>query len=760
MVQLRARTMMLAGCAAACLVTEPAFAQDGGDGIRLEEITVTARRREEILQSTPVSVSALSSAQIEQQRVLTVDRLSQLTPNIALAPAGGSIAGTVAYIRGIGNADPILAIDQAVGIYLDGVYIARSNAGNFDLVDLQRVEVLRGPQGTLFGRNTTGGAINLVTKAPSADFGATAKLEYAEGNQFVALARINTGEIGGTGIAATVSYQRRQRDGFVDNPYAPDDKDPGALASDAVWTRVHGRWGDFSADYAFDYNAQQGRPAAYQFVAATPTVRTYYGRSTALGGDPFFIRQGRSDTVPLAVRKPQRTRSYGHALTLEYEVGPAVTLKSISAYRKIFSYVPTIYVAANLLGVVSAAGAVAHVQPSESDRYIRQHQYSQEFQLLGSAGRFDYVAGFYYFDEHGRDENTSFSTRIANVPNVGLVGTNATSLTDYKIHGTSYAGFGQASYTPPILDDRVELTVGLRYTIDKKRAQQLSTIARSGERTFHNTAYNVTLNFQATDALMLYGRVGTGYRSGGFNTRAAAAGSFLFEPEKAMAYEAGIKSEWFDRRLRWNGAVFYTDYKDLQVNQFTGITPGGGSGFTSNAQAHFQGFEGEVQAIPLRGLTIDGSIGYTKAVYDEIYFPNPANNVITNYADQAHVPYVPKWTTHVGAQYEFPPLSMGTLSVRADYSWSSTRYFHTINLPNVNPFNNEVRDPGQKLLSARITLADVDVGPRAKLELSVWGENLLDKDIVTGGVDFGASGFGVQVFGQPRRIGGTARIVY
>jgi iron complex outermembrane receptor protein len=759
MVQLTARTMLLAGCAAGCLLTEPAFAQ-AGDGLQLEEITVTARRREEVLQSTPVSVSALSSAQIEQQRVLTVDRLSQITPNVALAPAGGSIAGTVAYIRGIGNADPILAIDQAVGIYLDGVYIARSNAGNFDLVDLQRVEVLRGPQGTLFGRNTTGGAINLVTKAPSAEFGATAKLEYAQGNQLVGLARINTGEIGGTGIAATVSYQRRQRDGFVDNPYAPDSKDPGALDSDAIWTRVHGDWGDFSADYAFDYNKQQGRPAAYQIVAATQTVRNYYGRSTALGGDPFFVQAGRSGTVPLALRNPQRTRSYGHAFTLEYDVSQALRFKSISAYRKIFSYVPTIFVAADLRGIVSAAGAVAHVQPSETDRYIRQRQYSQELQLLGSVDRLDYVFGFYYFDERGRDQNTSFSTRIANVAGVGLVGTNATSLTDYKVHGTSYAGFGQASYKPPILDDRLELTVGLRYTIDKKRAQQLSTIARSGNRTFHNTAYNVTLNFQATDDLMLYGRVGTGYRSGGFNTRAAATGNFLFEPEKAMAYEAGIKSEWFDKRLRWNAAVFYTDYKDLQVNQFTGITPGGGSGFTSNAQAHFQGFEGEVQAIVVRGLTVDGSIGYTKAVYDEIFFPNPANNVITNYAAQAHVPYVPKWTTHIGVQYEFPPMEMGTWSVRADYSWNSTRYFHTINLSNVNPFNNEVRDPGQKLLSGRITLGDIAVGPRAKLELSVWGENLLNKDIVTGGVDFGASGFGVQVFGQPRRIGGSARIVY
>jgi iron complex outermembrane receptor protein len=400
MVQLTARTILLVGCAAACLLTEPAFAQ-GSDGLQLEEITVTARRREEILQSTPVSVSALSSAQIEQQRVLTVDRLSQITPNVALAPAGGSIAGTVAYIRGIGNADPILAIDQAVGIYLDGVYIARSNAGNFDLVDLQRVEVLRGPQGTLFGRNTTGGAINLVTKTPSAEFGATAKLEYAEGNQLMALARINTGEIGNTGVAATVSYQRRQRDGFVDNPYAPDSKDPGALDSDAIWTRVHGNWGNFSADYAFDYNHQQGRPAAYQIVAATQTVRNYYGQSTALGGDPFFVQPGRSGTVPLALRNPQRTRSYGHALTLEYDFGPALSIKSISAYRKIFSYVPTIFVASNLLGVVSAAGAVAHVQPSETDRYINQHQYSQEFQLLGTVGRLDYVAGFYYFDERG-----------------------------------------------------------------------------------------------------------------------------------------------------------------------------------------------------------------------------------------------------------------------------------------------------------------------------------------------------------------------
>jgi iron complex outermembrane receptor protein len=260
---------------------------------------------------------------------------------------------------------------------------------------------------------------------------------------------------------------------------------------------------------------------------------------------------------------------------------------------------------------------------------------------------------------------------------------------------------------------------------------------------------------------MSYGRISSGYRSGGFNLRAQPGQNLDFAPEKATVYEAGVKTEWLQHRLRANFSGFYTQYDDLQVSQFTGVAAGSAGG-VKNANADYSGFELELQARPIESVTIDGSIGFVHPEYQQIYFPNPVTGVLQNYASTAHFPYVPDWTNHIGAQYEYPLETIGKLIFRADYSYESAKYFFTTDLPTQNPFNDVIKSSGENLVSARITLADVSIWDgKAQLETSLWAENLLDDKYVAQGVDYGpALGFATKTYGVPRTVGFDIKVSY
>ncbi len=327
---------------------------------------------------------------------------------------------------------------------------------------------------------------------------------------------------------------------------------------------------------------------------------------------------------------------------------------------------------------------------------------------------------------------------------------------------TSMAAFGQTSYRPPILDDKLEVTAGLRYTYDRKSAVEAGSSIDGTDR-FYNLSYNVTLNYQWTPDLMSYVRLATGYKSGGFNLRSTPGISPNFAPEKAMAYEAGIKSEWLDHRLRVNLAGFYTNYDNLQVSQYTGYTlSGGNSGGVLNAAADYSGFELEAMVRPIKDLTFDASAGYVHAEYQQIYFPDPMTGRLRNYASSANVTFVPAWTNHVGVQYEVPDWDLGSLILRADYSYQSPKYFGIIDLPTQNPFAARTERRPQNLISARITLADIPVWDgKATMEASVFGDNLLNDHYVVQAIDFGPSlGFATKQYGVPRTFGFDIKVKY
>ncbi|HTJ62692.1 MAG TPA: OmpA family protein [Alphaproteobacteria bacterium] len=757
------------------------YAQATGAGAatnQLEEIVVTARRTEEKQQTVPVAVTAITSAAIERMNIQSPTQLSQVIPNFVLSQGAGGPTNVAISIRGIGNQEPLLTVDSPVGVYLDGVYLGRDAGLNIDLVDLERVEVLRGPQGTLFGRNTSGGAVNMISKDPTADFGFEEKAGYGSEDGWFSRTTVNTGNLGNgdNTIRATISYLHRDRDGWVDNPYASDYNDPGSLHSDAVWAKIRADFGDsFTLVNSFDYDTENGQPEGFQLAAMSDASKAYFSQSPLFGGDPLVLSGKRLSTLPL-YRFPQQgehqhSATIGDSLTASYYVNDEVTLKSISAYRHWYASEPTRYGAhykGLLLNPVTGGVSVGDASPFYAPQDVGQYQYSEEAQITWKTDRWNTVGGLYYFYEHVHEDNPNYftfviPTGVANPAYLGLnLGPPSQEL-KYRENSASYAAYGQTTYKPPILDDRMSLTAGIRYTIDHRSIDLIAPSTgdeRTGNVNYYNFNYNASLNFQFTDDIMGYVRFSSGYKAGGFNARVTdATSSLVYNPEKATAYEIGIKTEWLDHRLRFNATGFYTDYADLQVNQYTG-----GVGTTTNANAYYEGFELESQFIPFKELALDGSIGYVNPVYTYYPYQNPANaGIVTdirNYASIAHFPYVPDWTIHVGAQYYFPEQVWGAPSLRVDYSMMSERYWFSTNLANANPFNNVIKDPGQNLLSARLILSDIPVSAGAKAEIQVYGTNLLDQDLRDSGIDFGGLGFAGISFGEPRSVGFTLDLKY
>ncbi|OCC23491.1 TonB-dependent receptor [Croceicoccus estronivorus] len=781
--------------AMAMYLPQSAFAQESTaqstekSGSGLGEIIVTARRTAESMQSVPVAVTALSGSFLDSQNIVDVTSVPQFTPNLSIMAQPGSPTAASVFIRGIGNQLPSAAAEQGVGIYIDGVYVARAAGALFDLVDLERIEVLRGPQGTLFGRNTVGGAVQLVSRKPQNEMGVQVKAGYGRYNDWSVKARVDTGYIGGSNIKASIAGMHRQRDGYVDNLLQPDSRDPGSLNGDALMINVQGDFGDLTANYAFDYNDRRSNSGYFQMIAATPLNQAYFSQSEALGGDPFIISPTRLGTgyengfvdTSGNLRYRSKARIFGHSLTLEYRASDAFTLKSISAYREFKQdTILGLDGQGNLLGKVIdfSSPTLVSVQPvalyNGNNADQDQWQFSQEFQALGDMGDISYVAGVYYFKEkagenlfqlitlpipvpyltlYGYDQKTA-DTIAAQNPGLDTVGLNLTPRRPFQARAESMAAFGQVTWRAT---DRLELTGGLRYTHDKKSLVQgvTPTSASSGKVSYNNVSWMASANYNLDDDVMVYLRASSGYRSGGF---VAGSGALApsFRPEKVKAFEVGLKSEFFDHRLRINLAAFYTDYKDLQISQFAPSTGGVTTIVVNAASATLKGIEAEVTAIPVDGLTFDGSLGYTHDNFKNYDYRDPATDEIINIADEVRLPQAPKFNAHVGAQYEMPVGSM-TLTTRADYSYRSTVYFH--NLDRAAPFNRNIRSRPDHNLRARISLSDIEIGS-GRLEVGVWGNNLTNDKNIDFGIDFGSLGWAAASFKQPRTYGVDAKVTF
>lgn len=822
----------LCGVAVASVLTIPCVAmaqdsekaeQDGG----IATIVVTARKVQENIQSTPVAVSAFSGDALVNQQVVGIQEIQALTPNITFASAVAQPGSSTVFIRGQGSSDGLIAIDQAVGVYIDGVYAARSTGGATDLLDVSRVEVLRGPQGTLFGRNTTGGAINIIANRPTDEFEGSMRVDYGNFNNLLAQAVLNLPVT--EGVAVRGAFQHRQRDGFgrnitLDRPLNDLNSEFGRLT-----LAIEPAGSSFSAILTGDYSSFRNSGELVGLLSYNPTLSTLAPDlsanpaispflpsellASACGTQPIpaglplatagFLGALKAGAIPLCpsvtprpgpigtyalggVNNPGfynqagnvpaygKSDTYGASAVLEYEFSSAATIKSTTAWRGV-----------RLDSLTDNDGtpyALAGGISQDSANLIKQDQFSQELQLTGELGKFEYILGGFYFVENGTDNSISASLFPLN-PAVAFI--------DSEVRNQSLAGFGQIIFN---VTDSIRLTGGLRYTEDSReliirnRDTNVLTGAvtssllltgpggvviddlRDGDpsdpfrasfsRDFSYWSYLFSADWQVTDDIFMYAKTSRSQRSGGLNTRAVAGGvpPVGFEPEEVTDYEIGTKMDLLDRHVRLNLALFQADIENQQRNV---IGVGNGrlvSGVENAASATIRGFEAELTVAPTRGLSFGANAGYTDAQYSEFFNLDGAD------WSSAAFPYTPEWTVAFFGDYSVD-VGPGKLTLHADYSWRSEVFAVPIaasapqrvgRTPDQiatlsTALQNTARIPSYGLLNARIAYEFNS----PQIEVAFFGRNIANEQFFSRllPVEGTALGFTSYLPGDPRTYG-------
>jgi iron complex outermembrane receptor protein len=678
------------------------------------------------------------------------------------------------FMRGIGYADTAPGQDNPIGVYVDGVNVSRLAVGLMDLVEPSRVEVLRGPQGTLFGRNTTGGAILISTHTPTDEFSGEVLGGFGNFGSNRAQVRLDTGLLGSSGIKATFAYQHRYNDGTFDALRTPAEDDPGAQTSDSYWFKAVGAWGPLSATVSADYSKLTGVPTPLQVVAASPGVQTYLSLSQSLGGGSYPIVNHPLWTLDNAFVGRQSLWSQGYSATLNYTINDYLAVKSITALRAYGRSDPSAYGPADIMGTVLGMPGITTSQGLYSIPIRGQgaHQFSQEIQLAGAAGDFDYVGGFFYFKEKAWDSEHAYFL----VP-LGTFAALASLPRSASIDSDSTAVYAQGNWKPALLEKKFELSAGVRWTNDTRDFDQT---APSPERTSHlktdNVSYLISASYRWTDHAMTYVRYSTGYRAGGFNVRAAPGTDPTFAPEHLKSVEGGFKLDMFQNRVRLNSALYYNTYNDLQIGAFAASS--GGSN-TVNANAIYKGYEVELQAIPIDGLNLSASVGYVDPRYTN--YPttldattggvdagcSPLYNAAgklngQDCAEVAKFLYFPKLNADFSITYTAPATSYGVWSGVLSYSYKSHIEFQAFD----SPFSSLIRQPAYGLLSGRIALSDIPIGGSRRVQVSVFGDNLTNQVYDVQGIDFsgvnnpnphGAPLFATANYGIRRTVGVEAR---
>lgn len=705
----------------------PAVAQEDtspGTGAErvLEELVVTARRREEGLQSAPIAVSAYSGDSLAYRGITRIDEIASFVPNLTLQnnPAfGGSSNSAAIYLRGVGQKDFLPTTEPGVGLYVDGVYIARSVGGILDLVDVERLEVLRGPQGTLFGRNTIGGAINVTTKKPDpkADFAAEVSAAVGTDDRLNLKGAVMM-PLSDT-LAVRASLASFEQDGYVQRTdgtdlgdddtltgrvafaWVPSDRLRVDVAADATRDRENGPAMELLGIDFTDLSQLDGLVAAVPppmaFIhnittaAASPGVPcaatdaagngVTFNPAVANCFDNRFVDSGDNEgTAPAQ----SETDIWGISADATYRLSDGLTLKSITAWR-------------DLESDFSRDGDHSPHRIVQFDDDLEQEQFTQELQLLGSRDKLTWILGAYYFAEDGDNVNTLDFT-VSNFRSGG------------KFDNEAWAAFAQATYD---ITAQLHLTLGGRYTDETKKflpdqvifqnyyagiseqvppgnpladldapfLQAGTPILPHVEKQIEIEEFTPMANlaYDLNDDVMFYLSYSEGFKSGGFTQRVfppIVAGFTAppgtpdvdliptYQPEFVDAYELGMKSRFMDGRLRLNAAAFYSDYEDLQVQVFNSVAP-----VTENiGSATISGLELELQAAPGDGWLIEASFSYLDAQYDEI------ETDLTLIDEDFAFERVPEYAAAVGASREFNLNDRGSLIARVDWSYRDETY--------------------------------------------------------------------------------------
>lgn len=742
----------------------------------IPDIVVTAQKRDERLQEVPIAITALNAAQLTTKGITNAVDLSGLAPNLTTAQSTSGASDITIGMRGLTYADALMGNDGPVGLYIDGVINSRISGAIVDLVDLERIEVLRGPQGTLYGRNTTGGAVNFITRKPSKDLHVTQKFGVQTYDGVTSRTSIDTGELGDTGLTATLSFLYKKVDGYIDNTTQPSKKDPGSENVRAGRIAInYDRGGSFRANYAFTHSESENGNLVGQVSAISPTFAASILSPLTVSGkrrDEFNLPGNSTDDVNINM----------HNLTLEYDLSDNLVLKSISGYKRYDNNTAGPYFGEPITFLNLDTFTVETGSAFGSSSNARLHeQWSEEVQLNGSAGekvpggpRLTYATGAYYFAEQGSEfDKQAFFFPVGEVAPGIAGGVSLLNPFNYSATGQSWAVYGQASYTPNILADRLRLTAGLRYSEDKKQQYLLSSLGlaapATGKAKFNATTWLLKAQYFLTDDVNGYISYSRGYKAGGFNTRSLALEPF--KPETLKSLEVGVKTNWFDRRLQTNVSAFFNKAADQQVSEFKAGANGAANVITNAGRSEYTGVEFEIIAKPVEGVTLDWSMGFVNPKYKEYgtsYLTNPALDFdpVTNptipfdAAKVARFGYTSQTTGNAGIQYDSKPIAAmrdGKIQARVEAVWQSKQDFHpAIIYPNGtadNPLIDSTTSDARTVVNARLALNEVGAGALGTVSFALWGKNLLDEEYVIQGIDFGALGFAVQTYGAPLTAG-------
>jgi iron complex outermembrane receptor protein len=704
--------------------------KQGEEATTLGGVTVTARKREETLQEVPVAVTAFTADALDQLNVEDLSDLDAQVPNLTIYAARGSSSTITAYIRGVGQSDPLWGVDPGVGIYMDDVYIARPQGALLDVFDVERIEVLRGPQGTLYGKNTIGGAIKYISRGLSVDPDGQASITVGNYNQLDVRASAS-GSVGEGALRGRLAVASLNRDGYGEN------LTNGQPVSDKEILAARGQLGayvndDLNIQFAFDWMDDQSGVRGAKMLAPNR-----FAPGFAPLDSRYDIRSGMPNVNDTTMK--------GASATVNWSVNEDWALKYILAKRESDTETN--------IDFDTLPNKVADVKAFYSDEQV-----SNELQVnYDGGGRSRGVVGLYFFDGQagGQVLNNFFNASFGD--------------TQGTIYTEQWALYADWTFD---LTEKLKLDVGARYTDERKHAVVLNRcytdatfstlavrcaannptpIAASFDKRigFENTSPKVSLDYQITPDIMIYGLATRGFKSGGYNIRAQATAvprsAEPFDDESVDSYEIGTKMGFLDQTLFLNLAAFHNKYEDIQLSVFTSYDSNGDGvndaffgDFTNAGSGTVEGVEVEYQWLPTPHWLISGNLAWLDAKYDEFIYAG------VNIADEQEFTNAPEFSGALNVEFRTPLSGGGDISARVGYSYQSdvvatTEIVRTGALP--------ITQDGYGLVNAGVIWRLDDAW-----SFSLQGTNLADKEYRTTGYNLNAAlGVLTGFYGAPRQ---------
>jgi iron complex outermembrane receptor protein len=751
--------MRLLASAAALASVSTAHAQDQQpvpDTDAMEEIVVTAQRRSESVQDVPISISAFSGEALEETGIRRLADIRQNTPNLYFEDNGGVLSGEP-VVRGITSSGAGISFEPAVGVYLDGVFLGRPTLFSQELFDIERVEVLRGPQGTLYGRNTLGGAINIISRKPGNELEGAVR-GYIGNYDTYRVSGFVSGPVIPDKLSIGAAGGYSERDGYKFNEFTGSDIGDNSNRSARLTLRATPSH-RFTFDLAFDISHDKGSATQIEDAIGPGTDPSASFPVGILFGyqeqDPFDRRIS-FDTTPI-----EDLKQWGVSGVAELDLGSGASLTSITAYRKFTNIF--------LSDIDRTETALITGGFTE-----KTDQFSQELRVATSAARrLSFVGGLYYFTQDANDDanltlgadlNDFFAAVVGAPPGTFQEQVNTTLS---RVQTDSYAAFGEGTFK---LTDQLHFSVGGRYSHEKKALTLEQGVTGTPFSIFPLIGFfpfepfqqkykesdfspSLSVRYFAGDDVLIYGRVAKGFKAGGFNARFPATNpdgtveDLSFDAETLWSYELGAKLDLFRNRLRINGAVFYMEHSDKQVTSFDGV-----SDRTDNAaKARSKGFELELTARPIPNLDLSAGIGYNDSKYVDylggLTDPDDPTSPLIDYSGN-RVAGAPDWTVNTAVQYGIP-VGRGEVRLRGEYSYIG----EIINDIDADP---DLTENGYSLVNALITWA-----PSESVEVSALIRNAFNEKYISTAFSLvPTTGLKHINLGAPRTYGVAARVKF